>query len=179
MSVMRASMVACAMFIFTESSAVADTRLSCYTPQFSAEIETELKHALPGNSSDGHLTRCELLLANNSQSVQLSIQLRMHIKQRACNNKPWPLSGRWCVDEYNNWADGFLTIRMNADCSLDVIAMYVDITGGPGGIYGNIVKDLFQKTSFGRREWQRMRSRFENRIRQQARNSELGQFCPS
>ena len=89
------------------------------------------------------------------------------------------MSGKWCVDEYNNWADGFLTLRLNADCSLDVIDMSVNITGGPGGIYGNILKDLFQKTSFGRQEWQRMRSRFQNQIREQVRKSELGQFCQS
>lgn len=179
MRAIRSFVVMCAMAISIESSALADTRLSCHTEQLSAEIETELQRTLPGNSSNGHLTRCELLFSHQTQSAQLAIQLRMHIKHRACNNKPWPLRGQWCVDEYNNWADGFLTLRLNADCSLDVIDMSVNITGGPGGLYGNILKDLFQKTSFGRQEWQRIRARFQNRIREQVRKSELGQFCQS
>lgn len=115
--------------------AQSDTIYSCsIRPDTVPQIESAVNSNLPGNRSKSDVTQCYIDISEKSYAY---VAVRAHIKEQSCTDKPWPLDGSWCADQYNYWANMWARLSINEGCEVRLDSWDVYRDGGPGGLVGD------------------------------------------
>lgn len=157
--------------------AQSNTVFSCsLRPDTIPQIESAVNSNLPGNRSKSEVTQCYIDISEKSYAY---VAVRAHIKDQSCTDRPWPLDGSWCMDQYNYWANMWAKLSIDS-CNVSVDSWDVYRDGGPGGLVGDVgdVAFLVMRTDFHAYASRQIESQVNEVILEEINhNTTLKAFC--